>query len=113
MINAVQDIDGNYFPEEQGGANLPCATLLMRLRKEEDSQKCIDMLYLTQHLRGAYFTKFMSNAFPPTDGDISCLRKCEEILAKYSWSDILTEQNFGTKCKIAIDGEKIIPITYG
>lgn len=112
MINAIKDIDGNYFPEDQAGANLPCATMLTRLRKESDSQKCFDMLYLTQHLRGAYFTKFMSHAFPPTDTDISCLAKCEEILSKYNWSDLLTEQNFGTKCKVLIHDEEIIPITY-
>lgn len=108
--DAIKDIDGNYFPKECAGAELPCATLLHRLRKEEDSQKCFDMLYLTQNLRGAYFTKFLPHTFSPTENDIEVLSKCEDILKKYNWDDILTEENAGTKCQVMLVDGEIIPI---
>lgn len=82
----TKDIDGNYFPENYKGAELPACTLACRLDK-----KTIDVLYLYAHLKGAYMTKFMGSIFEATQHDAHILVKCEDILARYGWEDLLRE----------------------
>jgi hypothetical protein len=98
MEKVVKDIDGNYFPLQQAGTEMPGSTMLMRLKNLDNSDFIFKILYLYENLQSAVYTKFHVSGMPsPNSYDLEVLKNVENDLCDLGWSDILSEENVNSK----------------